>query len=159
MLDLRLDGKIALVTGSTAGIGLAIAAGLAAQGATVIINGRTQRRVDDAMAQVTANQSDARLAGVAADLGSVEGADRIVARHPKVDVLVNNVGIFESKAFEEIADSDWLRFFEVNVMSGIRLTRAYLPGIPACARRIGAASFSSPANQACTFPPRWCTTA
>jgi len=131
MLDLRLDGKTALVTGSTAGIGLAIASGLAAQGARVIINGRTQRRVDDAIAQIISKQSDAKLAGIAADLGSSDGADHIVARYPLVDVLVNSVGIFEAKAFETIPDSDWLRFFEVNVMSGVRLTRAYLPGMRA----------------------------
>ena len=131
MLDLRLDGKTALVTGSTAGIGLAIAAGLAAQGATVIINGRTQSRVDAAVKQIAAKQSDAKVFGVAADLGTVDGADRTVSKYPTVDVLVNSVGIFEAKPFEEIPDLDWLRFFEVNVMSGVRLTRAYLPGMRA----------------------------
>lgn len=126
-MDLRLDGKTALVTGSTAGIGFAIAAGLASQGATVVINGRTQRRVDDARARILDAQPDARLDGIAADVGTANGADQIVARYPEIDVLVNSVGIFEAKPFVEIPDSDWIRFFDVNVMSGVRLTRAYLP--------------------------------
>ena len=126
-MDLRLDGKTALVTGSTAGIGFAIAAGLASQGAMVVVNGRTQRRVDDAMARILDAQPDARLGGIAADLGTANGADQIVARFPEIDVLVNSVGIFEAKPFVEIPDSDWIHFFDVNVMSGVRLTRAYLP--------------------------------
>jgi len=126
-MDLRLDGKTALVTGSTAGIGFAIAAGLASQGAMVVVNGRTQRRVDDAMARILETQPDARLGGIVADVGTAKGADQIVARYPEIDVLVNSVGIFEAKPFVEIPDSDWIHFFDVNVMSGVRLTRAYLP--------------------------------
>jgi NAD(P)-dependent dehydrogenase (short-subunit alcohol dehydrogenase family) len=126
-MNLRLDGKTALVTGSTAGIGYAIAAGLAAQGARVIINGRTQARVDEAIRQIRTQQTDAHLAGAVADLGAAAGADRLIKAHPQVDVLVNNVGVFAPKPFEEIPDADWLQFFEINVMSGVRLARAYLP--------------------------------
>ncbi|MGA3037618.1 MAG: SDR family NAD(P)-dependent oxidoreductase [Vulcanimicrobiaceae bacterium] len=126
-MNLRLDGKTALVTGSTAGIGYAIAEGLAAQGARVIVNGRTQARVDDAIRNIKATQSNAQLVGAVADLGTAAGADLLVKAHPNVDVLVNNVGVFAPKPFEEIPDADWLRFFEVNVMLGVRLARAYLP--------------------------------
>ena len=126
-MNLRLDGKTALVTGSTAGIGYAIAEGLAAQGARVIVNGRTQARVDDAIRNIKATQSNAQLVGAVADLGTAAGADLLVKAHPNVDVLVNNVGVFAPKPFEEIPDADWLRFFEVNVMLGMRLARAYLP--------------------------------
>jgi NAD(P)-dependent dehydrogenase (short-subunit alcohol dehydrogenase family) len=119
-MNLDLKGKSALVTGSTAGIGLAIATALAKEGAQVIVNGRTQRRVDEAMAASGATQ------GIAADLGTAAGAAAVIARFPTVDILVNNVGIFEPKPFEQIPDDDWLRFFEVNVMSGVRLSRHYL---------------------------------
>jgi NAD(P)-dependent dehydrogenase (short-subunit alcohol dehydrogenase family) len=128
-MNLSLNGRTALVTGSTAGIGLAIAEGLAAEGATVIISGRTQQRVDDAIARIKANQPAAKVLGAAAHLETAKGAQQILARHPRVDVLVNNVGIFEPKPFLEISDEDWLRFFETNVMSGVRLTRAYLPAM------------------------------
>jgi len=122
-MDLQLTGKTALVTGSTAGIGLAIAASLAAEGASVIVNGRTQQRVD---AAVTA----ARAAhGIAADLGTADGVHAVTDRFPEVDILVNNLGIFEPKPFEEITDADWLRFFEVNVLSGVRLSRHYFPSM------------------------------
>jgi NAD(P)-dependent dehydrogenase (short-subunit alcohol dehydrogenase family) len=126
-MNLRLDGKTALVTGSTAGIGYAIAAGLAAQGARVIVNGRTQARVDEAIRQMRTQQADAQLTGAVADLGTAAGADHLVKLHPQVDVLVNSVGVFAPKPFEEIPDADWLQFFEINVMSGVRLARAYLP--------------------------------
>ncbi len=129
-MDLQLRGKTALVSGSTAGIGLAIATELAREGANVVVNGRTQKRVDEAMAKVRSSAAKgAEVLGVAADLGTADGAKRVVAAHPKVDVLVNNVGIFEPKAFPEIPDADWLRFFETNVLSGVRLSRAYLPGM------------------------------
>jgi NAD(P)-dependent dehydrogenase (short-subunit alcohol dehydrogenase family) len=121
-VDLQLRDKRALVTGSTAGIGLAIARALAREGAAVIVNGRTQARVDAAVREVG---SGAR--GIAADLGSSRGAARIAKEAPEVDVLVNNVGIFEAKPFTEIPDEDWLRIFETNVLSGVRLTRHYLP--------------------------------
>jgi NAD(P)-dependent dehydrogenase (short-subunit alcohol dehydrogenase family) len=126
-MNLRLDGKTALVTGSTAGIGYAIAEGLTAQGARVIVNGRTQARVDDAINQIKTKQTGAQLSGAVADLGTTAGADDLVKAHPNVDILVNNVGVFAPKPFEEIPDADWLRFFETNVMSGVRLSRAYLP--------------------------------
>src|SRR5882672_10406245 len=121
-MDLQLRGKRALVSGSTAGIGLAIAKALAKEGASVIVNGRTQERVDAAAAEVGPGAR-----GVAADLGTARGAARILAEVPEVDVLVNNVGIFEAKPFTDIPDEDWLRIFETNVLSGIRLSRHYLP--------------------------------
>jgi NAD(P)-dependent dehydrogenase (short-subunit alcohol dehydrogenase family) len=123
-MDLQLKGKTALVSGSTAGIGLAIARGLAQEGAKVVINGRTQKRVDDAVRQCPGD-----VMGVAADLGTSQGADQMLAAVPHVDILVNNLGIFEPKAFSDITDDDWRRFFEVNVMSGVRLSRAYLPSM------------------------------
>jgi NAD(P)-dependent dehydrogenase (short-subunit alcohol dehydrogenase family) len=128
-MDLKLVGKAALVTGSTAGIGFAIAQSLAREGAHVTVNGRTQQRVDAALTQIRANVPAARLSGIAADFSSDAGADTVIAKLPAVDVLVNNVGIFEVKPFAEIPDADWFRFFEVNVMSGVRLSRHYLPGM------------------------------
>jgi NAD(P)-dependent dehydrogenase (short-subunit alcohol dehydrogenase family) len=119
-MDLQLGGKTALVTGSTAGIGLAIATALTKEGAIVIVNGRTQDRVDGAI-----RKSGARH-GVAADLGIETGARVVTSRFPSVDILVNNLGIFEPKPFEQITDDDWRRFFEVNVLSGVRLSRYYL---------------------------------
>jgi NAD(P)-dependent dehydrogenase (short-subunit alcohol dehydrogenase family) len=128
-MDLQLKDKRALVTGSTAGIGLAAAKALAVEGAIVVINGRTPQRVDRAMAEVRAVAPDAEMSGVAADLGTAEGCARLAEAVPEVDILVNNVGIFEPKPFLDIPDADWLRFFEVNVMSGVRLSRFYLPGM------------------------------
>jgi len=128
-MDLKLTGKTALVTGSTAGIGYAIALGLSREGARVIVNGRTQPRVDTALASIRKAVPDALVEGIAEDLGNAGGCEQMVRQLPSVDILVNNLGIFEPKPFEEIADSDWLRFFEVNVMSGVRLSRAYLPGM------------------------------
>jgi NAD(P)-dependent dehydrogenase (short-subunit alcohol dehydrogenase family) len=126
-MNLQIEGKTALVTGSTAGIGLAIAAGLAREGSTVIINGRTQARVNSAIRELQSGIPEAKLKGLAADLGTTAGVDSATAAFPAVDVLVNNLGIFDPKPFEEIPDEDWLRFFEVNVMSGVRLSRHYLP--------------------------------
>lgn len=126
-MDLQLKGKTALVTGSTAGIGLAIASALAGEGARVIVNGRTSKRVDEAMATIGAAHPGASLEALPLDLSTASGAADAVARVPDVDVLVNNLGIFEPKPFEDIPDADWLRFFETNVMSGVRLSRAYLP--------------------------------
>jgi len=124
-MDLQLKGKRALVTGSTAGIGFAIASALAAEGVIVIVNGRTKKRVDDALAKL--RSSGAEVHGLTADLGTAEGTRQAVATFPDVDILVNNLGIFEPKAFEQIPDEDWLRFFEVNVLSGVRLSRHHLP--------------------------------
>jgi NAD(P)-dependent dehydrogenase (short-subunit alcohol dehydrogenase family) len=128
-LDLKLIGKTALVTGSTAGIGFAIARSLAREGAEVWLNGRTQQRVDAAIKNLRAELPAANLKGIAADFGSAAGAESVIAQLPAVDVLVNNVGIFEVKPFLEIPDADWYRFFEVNVMSGVRLARHYLRGM------------------------------
>jgi NAD(P)-dependent dehydrogenase (short-subunit alcohol dehydrogenase family) len=128
-MDLGLAGKQVMVSGSTAGIGLAIAAALAAEGAHVTINGRTQARVDAALATLRGGGARGELRGVAADLATEEGAKTLLAALPAVDVLVNNLGIFEPKPFLEIPDDDWRRFFEVNVVSGVRLSRAYLPGM------------------------------
>ncbi|MFT3772263.1 MAG: SDR family oxidoreductase [Minicystis sp.] len=128
-MDLHLSGKRALVTGSTAGIGFAIAEALAAEGARVFVNGRTPTRVDAAVKAIQSKHPRAAVEGVAADLGSAKGCEALIAAVPEVDVLVNNVGIFEPKSFFEIPDADWMRFFEVNVMSGVRCSRAYMPGM------------------------------
>jgi NAD(P)-dependent dehydrogenase (short-subunit alcohol dehydrogenase family) len=130
-MDLGLTGKRALVSGSTAGIGFATARTLAAEGAAVILNGRTQPRVEQAVARLKAAVPGATVRGIAADLGTAQGCAALLQQLPEVDVLVNNLGIFEPKAFEAIADADWLRFFEVNVLSGVRLSRQYLPGMRA----------------------------
>jgi NAD(P)-dependent dehydrogenase (short-subunit alcohol dehydrogenase family) len=123
-MNLQLEGKRALVTGSTAGIGFAIAEALANEGAAVIVNGRTQKRVDEALAKLKG-----KVEGVAADLSTAEGAAEVWRRYPEVDILINNLGIFEPKPFEQIPDEDWRRFFEVNVLSGVRMSRQYLPGM------------------------------
>jgi len=128
-MNLKLNGKTALVSGSTAGIGYAIALGLAREGARVFVNGRTQARVDAALAKIRQEVPDAKVEGIAEDLGTAAGCERLVARLPSADILVNNLGIFEPKPFAEIPDADWLRMFEVNVMSGVRLSRAYLSGM------------------------------
>jgi NAD(P)-dependent dehydrogenase (short-subunit alcohol dehydrogenase family) len=128
-MDLKLRNKIALVTGSTAGIGFAIAQSLANEGAHVYVNGRTRKRVDSAVASIRQSNPDAQVDGIVADFGSASGAEAVIARLPAVDVLVNNVGIFEPKPFVEIPDADWYRFFEINVMSGVRLSRHYFRGM------------------------------
>jgi len=128
-MHIDLSSRTAIVTGSTAGIGLAIAKGLAGTGAHVVVTGRTQARVDEALAAIRATQPDAKLSGVAADLGTAEGAAHLIAEMPEADILVNNLGIFEPKAFFDIPDEDWQRFFEVNVMSGVRLSRHYAQGM------------------------------
>jgi NAD(P)-dependent dehydrogenase (short-subunit alcohol dehydrogenase family) len=133
-MDLKLSGKTAVVSGSTAGIGLAIAGGLALEGASVFVNGRTEARVQQAVEQVKtlkaqAKQSQGTVEGIAADLGTVEGCVDLFSELPRVDILVNNLGIFEAKLFAQITDEDWRRFFEVNVPSGVRLSRQYLPGM------------------------------
>ena len=128
-MDLGLSGKIALVTGSTAGIGLAAAIGLAREGAHVFVNGRTAERVEQARAKIVAAVPTAKVSAAAGDVSTAEGVRAILGAAPSVDVLVNNAGIFEPKAFADITDEDWLRFFQTNVMSGIRLSRAYFPAM------------------------------
>lgn len=128
-MNLELDGKRALVTGSTAGIGYAIAEALAREGARVVVNGRTEKRVEQALASIRASYPQAKVEGLAADLGSADGVRIAIQRFADVDILVNNLGIFDPKPFEQIPDEDWFRFFEVNVMSGVRLSRHYLPGM------------------------------
>ena len=126
-MDLGLKGKLAVVSGSTAGIGLAIASTLAREGARIVINGRTEKRVAAAADTIRSEMRGAEVQGVAADLGTTAGIESFFAQVPAADILVNNLGIFEPKPFLEIPDEDWLRFYEVNVMSGVRLTRQYLP--------------------------------
>ena len=126
-MDLQLNGKTALVTGSTAGIGHAIATALAGEDATVIVNGRTQARVDEAVKRIQTKHKHANVSGIAADLGTREGAAAVVRALPEVDILINNLGIFEPKAFVDITDEDWEHIFEINVLSGVRLSRQYLP--------------------------------
>jgi NAD(P)-dependent dehydrogenase (short-subunit alcohol dehydrogenase family) len=129
VVDLGLKGKRALVTGSTAGIGFATARALAAEGAHVTVNGRTQARVDSAIDALVREFPGATITGIAADLSHGEGCEALLGLLPEIDVLVNNLGIFEMKSFEEISDEDWLRFFEANVLSGIRLSRHYVCGM------------------------------
>jgi NAD(P)-dependent dehydrogenase (short-subunit alcohol dehydrogenase family) len=126
-MDLQLEGKRALVTGSTAGIGFAISDALAREGATVIVNGRTARRVQAAVETLRAAGVRGEVRGIAADLATADGVADLIARAGDIDILVNNLSIFAPKPFEAIEDADWFAFFEVNVMSGVRLARRYLP--------------------------------
>ncbi len=128
-MDLGLKNKLALVSGSTKGIGYAIATGLAREGARVIVNGRSQQSVDAALDALRKAVPNAQVFGFAGDLSDPRQIDALVAAYPAVDVLVNNLGIFDPKSFEEIPDEDWQHFFDVNVMSGVRLSRAYLAGM------------------------------
>ena len=128
-MDLGLKGKRALVTGSTAGIGLATARALAREGAHVTVNGRTEARVSKAVDRLKEELPDVTVDGIAEDLSSGDGCQALIDRLPEVDVLVNNLGIFEPKPFEQISDGDWIRFFETNVLSGVRLARHYVAGM------------------------------
>ncbi|WP_462401852.1 SDR family NAD(P)-dependent oxidoreductase [Pseudomonas sp. Marseille-QA0332] len=128
-MHISLNGKRAIVSGSTGGIGLAIATGLADAGAEVVLNGRTRARLDEALKRVRDRVPAARIIGVAADLGTAAGAETLFAQVPHTDILVNNLGIFEPKPFFEICDQDWQRFFDVNVMSAVRLSRHYAQGM------------------------------
>ena len=128
-MDLGLASKHALITGSTAGIGYALAKGLAAEGASVVVTGRTQANVDAALKKLKEAVPEAKATGVAADCATAEGAEAIFAKVPQVDILVNNLGIYGRKPAFEIDDGEWQRFFEVNVMSGVRFTRHYAPGM------------------------------
>lgn len=129
-MDMQLTGRLALVSGSTAGIGHAIAEALAAEGARVIVNGRTQAAVDAAVAAIHDHTGQQAL-GFAGDLSHADVAEALVRAHPGIEILVNNLGIFEPKPFEEIPDADWLRLFDVNVLSGVRLARLCLPAMKA----------------------------
>lgn len=126
IMDLKLKDKIAFISGSTAGIGLATAKRLAAEGAQVIINGRSQESVDQAVAEIKTTGSD-KVSGIVADFSNLEDINRLISQLPDIDILINNAGIFEPKPFGEIPDEDWFRFFDINVMSGIRLSRHFLP--------------------------------
>jgi NAD(P)-dependent dehydrogenase (short-subunit alcohol dehydrogenase family) len=128
-MKIDLSGKTALVTGSTSGIGHAIAKGLATAGATVTVNGRSQAKVDAAVAALAKAVPGSKVRGVAADVSTAAGCKALAAALPDVDILINNAGIFEPKGFFDIPDEDWSRFYEVNVMSGVRLSRTYLPGM------------------------------
>jgi NAD(P)-dependent dehydrogenase (short-subunit alcohol dehydrogenase family) len=128
-MKIDLAGKSAVVTGSTAGIGFAIAKGLAQAGASTVINGRTQASLDEALAALKDAVPGAIIRGVAVDLGTAEGCEALVEAAPAADILINNVGVFGPQDFFDIPDREWTRYFEVNVMSGVRLARAYLPGM------------------------------
>ncbi|RKR83910.1 hypothetical protein BDD43_4125 [Mucilaginibacter gracilis] len=126
-MDLNIKNKIALVTGSTAGIGFAIARLLAAEGAMVYINGRSFDKIEAAVKQLKTETGNNNIQGIACDFSKPAEIESLLSQLPEVDILVNNVGIFEPKAFEEISDADWLKFYEVNVLSGVRLSRVYFP--------------------------------
>ncbi len=126
-MDLKLSDKTAFISGSTAGIGFAIAKRLLDEGATVIINGRTEESVANAVKELSSLVNNGQVSGIAADFSKVDDVNRLLRQLPAVDILVNNAGIFEPKPFEAIPDEDWFRFFEVNVMSGVRLSRHYFP--------------------------------
>lgn len=128
-MELQLTNKLALVSGSTKGIGLAIATGLAREGAKVIINGRMDKSVSEALAKIRQSVPSAKLESFPGDLSDGTTAEILAKEFPDVEILVNNLGIFEPKPFEEIPDDDWRRFFEVNVLSGVRLSRLYLPAM------------------------------
>jgi NAD(P)-dependent dehydrogenase (short-subunit alcohol dehydrogenase family) len=130
-MDLQLKAKTALVTGSTAGIGFAIARVLARERAPVVITGRTQERVDDAIENVRREIRDVKISGIPADLATPDGISKCIQAVPAVDVLVNNLGVYEPKPFEQITDNDWRSIIETNFMSGVRLSRHYLPRMKA----------------------------
>lgn len=130
-MNLQLFNKLALVTGSTAGIGLAIGSTLAGEGATVIINGRSEKRISEAIENIRQKHPHAKLEALIGDLGKVEAVKQATRSFPHVDILINNLGIYEPKSFEDIADEDWAAIIETNFMSGVRLSRHYLPTMKA----------------------------
>ena len=126
-MDYQLKNKRAFVSGSTKGIGFAIAKTLADEGAEVVINGRSQDSVDEALAKLKNGENEAKISGIACDFSKTEGIENLLKKLGHIDILVNNVGVFKQQDFADIPDEDWLRFYEVNVMSGVRLSRALLP--------------------------------
>jgi NAD(P)-dependent dehydrogenase (short-subunit alcohol dehydrogenase family) len=126
-MDLQLNNKTVFVSGSTAGIGFAIARRFLKEGATVVINGRTEQSIDKAVSELKAAVPDAKVSGIPADFSKADEVNNLLQQLPQADILINNAGIFEPKAFADIPDEDWFRFFEVNVMSGVRLSRHYFP--------------------------------
>jgi NAD(P)-dependent dehydrogenase (short-subunit alcohol dehydrogenase family) len=149
-MNLKLTDKTALVSASTKGIGFAIATGLAREGARVIVNGRSEKAVAEAKAQIKQTVPDAKIESFAGDLSTAAAAETLLQGFPRVDILVNNLGIFEPKPFEDIPDEEWRRFFEINVLSGVRLSRTYLPGMKQ--RNWGRIVFIS-SESAITIPP------
>jgi 3-oxoacyl-[acyl-carrier protein] reductase len=143
-MQLNLNGKVALVTASSSGIGLAIASSLAAEGAKVAVNGRTEQSVDKALTNIRAALPEADLIPLVADNGTAAGCEKTIAQLPSVDILVNNLGIYEAVGFFDETDDDWLRLFEINIMSGVRLSRHYLRGM---LERNEGRIVSSPANR------------
>ncbi len=127
-MDLKLENKLALISGSTAGIGLAIAKALSMEGTRTIINGRSETSVERTISELEATATG-QLLGFAGDLSTAEAANELCSKYLDVDILVNNLGIYEPVSFEEIKDEDWRRIFEVNVLSGVRLCRLYLPSM------------------------------
>ncbi len=130
-MNLQLENKLALVSGSTAGIGFAIAKALAAEGARVIVNGRTDARVTEALASIRADIPSAKLEALAVDLSKADAAAEATKRYPDVDILVNNLGVYQLKDFEQITDAEWSAIIETNFLSGVRLSRHYLPRMKA----------------------------
>jgi len=126
-MDLKLNHKVAFISGSTAGIGFAIAKRFLSEGARVIINGRTKESVDKAVSELASSTGNPEVSGIFANFSKVDEVNRLIAELPDIDILINNAGIFEPKAFADVPDEDWFRFFEVNVMSGIRLSRHFFP--------------------------------
>lgn len=126
-MDLQLKGKTAFISGSTQGIGFAIAQNLLKEGANVVINGRTQSKVEDAVQRLQNDNPAGNVSGIAADFSKVEEVNALLESLPEIDILVNNAGIFEPQAFTDITDESWFKFFEVNVLSGVRLSRHYFP--------------------------------
>lgn len=153
-MDLRLSGKTALVTGATAGIGLAIARTLAREGVAVTITGREKAKLQTAVAEISNAAPGVPVSAVIADLGSAEGAEALFAACPDTDILINNLGFYEAKPFADITDEEWLRMIDINVMSGVRLSRHYFR---ACWSGTGAVILC-PVKLARSRRQTWCIT-